>query len=71
MIGKTVRKIRGYTFIGVVVSEFKKLDGQIRYVVETTHKDFKGMLHIFNSSQIEVVEFMDEVLKMEHEKENR
>jgi hypothetical protein len=47
-IGDIVRKVKGYRFVGTVVSSFVKRDGQRRYVVENDD----GLLHIFNGSQL-------------------
>lgn len=47
-VGDEVYKTKGYKFPGTVVAVFKKLDGQIRLVVE----DDRGSLHIFNESQV-------------------
>lgn len=48
--GDKVFKPKGYKFPGTVVTVFKKLDGQIRLVVE----DDRGSLHIFNEDQVEL-----------------
>jgi hypothetical protein len=50
-IGDIVRKKKGYTFEGPVVSVFKKTDGKTRYVVE----DDRGILHIFNGDQLSAI----------------
>ena len=56
-VGDKVRKSKGYKFPGVVVTVFKKLDGEsIRYVVECTAEGAEGMLHVFAQSQLELVE---------------
>ena len=52
-VGDTVQKIKGYDYIGTVVSVFNKTNGDIRLVVEE-HKT--GMLHIFNENNLELVE---------------
>ncbi len=49
-IGDRVEKATGYQYPGVVVSVFRTLNGDIRYVVE--HTISKGMLHIFNEGQL-------------------
>lgn len=52
-VGDLVQKTRGYKFPGVVVSVFEKLDGEVRYVVEASNRDFPGILHIFRGDQLE------------------
>lgn len=48
-IGTTVNKRAGYLFPGIIVSAFKTLRGENRYVVEM--KTY-GLLHIFNEDQL-------------------
>ena len=48
-----VRKIKGYVFDGVIVSVFKNLNGDTRYVAELTTANGKGMLHIFSDTDLE------------------
>jgi hypothetical protein len=48
-----VRKKKGYLFPGMIMAKFTTRSGATRYVVEAIHPDFKGMLHIFNGSQLE------------------
>lgn len=49
VVGDKVSKVGGdYTFDGVVVSIFKKLSGQQRFVVE----DDRGVLHIFSAKNL-------------------
>jgi hypothetical protein len=49
-----VRKIKGYSYPGIIVSVFRTLDGKVRYVVEADpYSDFRGMLHIFGDNDIE------------------
>jgi len=55
-VGDIVRKSKGYKFPGIVVTVFKKLDGQIRYVVECTAEGAQGMLHVFAGTQLELTE---------------
>lgn len=50
--GDCVIKTSGYAFPGIIVSVFETTQGNIRYVVEVNHPDFRGMLHIFNESQL-------------------
>jgi hypothetical protein len=57
--GDKVTKAKGYQFDGTVVATFKNSMGQTRVVVE--HKGSQtetsgGMLHIFNESQLTLVE---------------
>lgn len=48
-VGAKVEKVGGdYTFIGVVVSRFRKLAGHIRYVVE----DDRGVLHVYSGKNL-------------------
>ena len=47
-----VTKSKGYKYPWVIVSVFSNLNGDIRYVVEATGEDYKGMLHIFNEEQL-------------------
>lgn len=50
-VGVPVRKIKGdYRFEGIVVAYFCKLNGSVRVVVENGD----GILHIFNTDQLEV-----------------
>lgn len=48
-----VRKVRGYEYVGTVVSVFETISGEIRVVVE--HNVSKGMLHIFSQDQLEEI----------------
>jgi hypothetical protein len=48
-----VQKVKGYKYPGVIVSVFYTLDKNVRYVVEASHPDFRGMLHIFSDGDIE------------------
>lgn len=51
--GDNVEKISGdYTFDGVVVSVFKKLNGKVRIVVENQD----GLLHIFSENNLTLKE---------------
>lgn len=55
LVGDKVDKASGYSFPGVVVSVFKMLDGQERYVVEfygTGTEEGTGVLHIFSGNQL-------------------
>lgn len=48
-VGDKVNKSKGYKFPGTVVSKYKTLKGEIRYVVEM---DEYGLQHIFNEDQL-------------------
>ena len=55
-IGDRVEKISGYSFPGIVVAKFKKVDPtQVRFVVECTETAVSGMLHIFRYDQLKKV----------------
>lgn len=48
-VGDKVEKIGGdYTFVGIIVSVFKKLSGKIRLVVE----DDRGVLHVYSEMMV-------------------
>lgn len=51
-VGDSVKKRSGYEFPGIVVAAFHNCAGDVRYVVEATHSQFDGMLHIFNQDQL-------------------
>jgi hypothetical protein len=53
-IGTRVRKVRGYSWPGVVVAAFRTTRGDLRYVVECTVPEVAGALHIYSPEQIEV-----------------
>ena len=55
-VGDKVDKKCGYMYPGVVLSKFKTLNGEIRYVVELYHESGlgRGMLHIFNGEQLKL-----------------
>ena len=54
-IGDKVKKISGYSFPGVIVAKFKKIDPtQVRYVVECTEPAVSGILHIFRHNQLKL-----------------
>lgn len=55
-VGDKVRKVKGYSWPGVVVACFQTLSGQWRYVVECTVPEVAGALHIYNGEQLEVIE---------------
>ena len=49
-VGDKVEKVGGdYELEGVVVSAFKKVSGEIRYVVEATVP--RGLLHIYSAKK--------------------
>lgn len=54
VVGDKVHKVKGYAWPGVVVSVFKTLSGQRRYVVECTVPEVAGALHIYNGDQLEL-----------------
>ena len=54
--GQKVQKVKGYKWPGVVVSTFRTLKGDWRYVVECTVPEVQGALHIYNRDQIEIVQ---------------
>jgi hypothetical protein len=51
-VGQQVRKTSGYPFPGEVRAVFTTRSGLVRYVVEATGEDYRGMLHIFSPDQI-------------------
>lgn len=53
-IGDKIKKSKGYTFNGTVVSVFQNLAGETRIVAELTTENGLGMLHIFSESQLEL-----------------
>jgi hypothetical protein len=53
-VGSLVRKISGYPFLGVIVSDFNNLNGNRRLVVECTAPDVAGCLHIYNENQLAI-----------------
>lgn len=55
VVGDKVRKVKGYSWPGVVVSVFKTLEGKPRYVVECTVPEVAGALHIYNAEQLEII----------------
>jgi hypothetical protein len=55
-IGDRVKKVNGYSFSGIIVAKFKKLDPtQVRVVVECNETVVSGMLHIFREDQLKKV----------------
>ena len=57
-VGDKVRKIKGYQFKGIVVAVFQNSKGQVRVVVEhegSQTESSGGMLHIFNTNQLQVI----------------
>ena len=51
-VGHQVVKTKGYPFPGEVRAVFKTRAGFVRYVVEATGEDYRGMLHIFDATQL-------------------
>ena len=52
-VGDRVEKAKGYSYPGIVVAKFKKVDGvEERLVVECTEPAVQGMLHIFKEDQL-------------------
>ena len=57
-VGDIVKKIKGHQFTGVVVAVFKNSKGDTRVVVElfgSQTEDSGGLLHIFNTKQLQVI----------------
>lgn len=50
--GDLVEKASGYRYPGTIVGVVRTRAGAIRYVVEATHPDFAGMLHVFSGEQL-------------------
>lgn len=50
--GTHVEKVSGYKFPGVIVSKFKTLAGEVRFVVECTIPGCEGMLHIYSEKNL-------------------
>ena len=52
-VGTKVEKVGGdYTFVGVIVSVFTKLNpAHVRYVVE----DDRGVLHVYSAKNLRIV----------------
>lgn len=53
-VGTHVEKVSGYRFPGVIVSKFKTLAGEIRFVVECTIPGCDGMLHIYSGKNLKI-----------------
>lgn len=51
-VGDPVEKRQGYSFPGVVVSTYRTLKGEPRYVVECVIPGVEGCQHIFNANQL-------------------
>lgn len=54
LVGRRVQKTKGYPFPGEIRSVFTNRNGDIRFVVEATHPEYSGMLHIFSPEQLDV-----------------
>lgn len=61
IIGDRVMKKTGYLYPGQVVSVFKTLAGETRYVVECTVPEVSGMLHIFNAEQLHLYDPLNSI----------
>ena len=57
--GDLVQKKKGYKFPGMIVSAYKTLGGDRRYVVECTAEGAAGCQHIFNGNQLDLNEFRE------------
>lgn len=51
-VGHQVVKTKGYPFPGEVRAVFKTRAGFVRYVVEATGEDYRGLLHIYDGTQL-------------------
>ena len=51
-VGHQVVKTKGYPFPGEVRAVFKTRAGSVRYVVEATGEDYRGLLHIYDGTQL-------------------
>lgn len=55
-IGDKVRKPKGYNYEpAVIVAAFTNLIGEERFVAEISDGQCKGMLHVFNGEQLELI----------------
>lgn len=54
-IGTRVHKVGGYPFPGEIRAAFTTTEGNERFVVEASGRDYAGMLHIFNGGQLRAV----------------
>jgi len=52
--GDRVGKISGYEFYGVVIGKMEKLDGSVRYAVESVAPHAEKMIHIYSGAQLRV-----------------
>lgn len=58
-VGDRVYKLRGYTFVGTIVSVFQTLEYQWRIVVQVdATTSCGGLLHIFEPQQFERLEWL-------------
>jgi hypothetical protein len=55
-IGDKVEKVVGYRFPGVILSGFRKLNGDQRYAVECTAPDVEGVIHIFAEGDLKLTD---------------
>lgn len=52
LVGARVQRVKGYRYFGVVVATFATTKLERRYVVESLSHGSRGMLFIFNDSQL-------------------
>jgi hypothetical protein len=55
--GDVVEKSEGYKWPGVIVSAFRTLNGEWRFVVECTAPGVLGALHIYSAKHLRHVPF--------------
>ena len=53
-IGNRVRKVKGYSWPGIIVADFTTISGARRLVVECTVPEIRGALHIYAPEQLEL-----------------
>lgn len=53
--GDRVTKKDGYGFPGIIVSRFTTISGEERFVVESTYKMCRGLLHIYSKKNLRLV----------------
>lgn len=51
-VNDNVQKRRGYRLPGIIVSKFKNLKGDTRFVVECTVEEVTGLLHIYSEKDL-------------------
>ena len=52
-VGDKVKKKKGYSFSGIVVSRYTTLKEELRFVVECTVVGAAGMQHIYSANDLE------------------